>query len=836
MLWPDLMPTTQIKFGLTAKIVTLVCGLIVVSMAMMGILSYQRFSTTLVKQELDRLSTTTKIAGMQFVSYINVLRDDVRFLAGIPAVDGVIRAREAGGIDPEEGSTEAIWCQRLGATFARLLTAKRQYRRVRCIAQDDGGREIVRVERVGENIHTIFESPLQASGDDAYFERAFQAKPGTVDLSDVQLAREEGNVVKPHIPIMRAAVAVPAPSGEALGIVVIDLDLRAYFDELVANTASEHTLYVTDPNGNFLVHPNPDKVFGFELGRNDRLEDTFPGLAQGLTPVFDERPHFIQDGPAGRVAVGIHKVFFDPDHLRRFLIFSKSAAYRDVIMASIVTRYEIAVVGVVLVIVAWGAARLISQSLTRPLLQIVQRVETFGEGGGALPLPIRATDEAGVLARSFRQMMKQVSERTASLETEVAQRRKAQQQLREQQVAALRLAQEAQEARKKAEQISEALRESEEKNGAILETAPSAVLTIDADGIVQSINPAAEKTFGYTAQEIVGQNVNQLMPAPYKGQHDSYLAQYLKTGQRKVPGAGREVVGQRKDGTIFPLHLSIGEFKQGGRSFFTGIVQDITDRKKIQVALAQRAKALERSNKELDDFAYIASHDLKEPLRGIHNYSVFLMEDYQDKLDQDGVAKLKTLARLTQRMEGLIDALLHYSRVGRVDLAYHQTDLNQVLEDVVDSLHVTLNERGIEVRIPRSLPAIPCDAARIGEVFRNLIVNAMKYNDKPQKWIEIGYTQNGNASDDVLEANGKNGGKGHLSFYVRDNGIGIREKHIDSVFRIFKRLHGRDQYGGGVGAGLTIVKKIVERHGGRVWVQSQFGDGTTFHFTLQEAA
>jgi signal transduction histidine kinase len=238
--------------------------------------------------------------------------------------------------------------------------------------------------------------------------------------------------------------------------------------------------------------------------------------------------------------------------------------------------------------------------------------------------------------------------------------------------------------------------------------------------------------------------------------------------------------------------------------------------------LARRNEELHQSNKELDDFAYIASHDLKEPLRGIHNFSNFLLEDYADKLDDDGRSKLETLMRLTKRMETLIDSLLQFSRLGRVDLAMDRVDLNQIVAEVLDSLAITLQEEKVEVRVPRPLPKVHADRVRVGEIFANLVVNAVKYNDKPQKSIEIG-TQNGSAP----------GGDPPV-FYVRDNGIGIPEKHYDAVFRIFKRLHGRDKFGGGTGAGLTIVKKIVERHHGRIWLESSPGEGTTFYFTLQE--
>ncbi len=256
---------------------------------------------------------------------------------------------------------------------------------------------------------------------------------------------------------------------------------------------------------------------------------------------------------------------------------------------------------------------------------------------------------------------------------------------------------------------------------------------------------------------------------------------------------------------------------------------ELVERRRAEQQLAERNVELDQSNRELDDFAYIASHDLKEPLRGIHNFSVFLLEDYGDKLDAEGKSKLETLPRLTRRMETLIDSLLQFSRVGRVDLAIDDVDLGEILAAVLDSLAVSLAAERVEVRLPRRLPTVRCDRARVGEIFRNLVTNAAKYNDKPAKWIEIGY-------QDAAPAAGAADGPPAPVFYVRDNGIGIPPKHFDAIFRIFKRLHGRDQFGGGTGAGLTIVKKIVERHHGRVWVDSTPGEGTTFYFTLEEGA
>lgn len=258
------------------------------------------------------------------------------------------------------------------------------------------------------------------------------------------------------------------------------------------------------------------------------------------------------------------------------------------------------------------------------------------------------------------------------------------------------------------------------------------------------------------------------------------------------------------------------------RSAIVGIVLRKADE------LARINVELARSNSELDAFAYIASHDLKEPLRGIHNYSSFLIEDYANVLNEEGVSKLQTLVRLTQRMEDLINSLLHFSRLGRVELAMQETNINELVNHVIDVLKISLKETNVDICVPRLLPIVNCDPVQVSEVFSNLISNAIKYNDKVDKWVEIGFLD---SADQEIENNSEF--TTPIVFYIRDNGIGIREKHLDAIFRIFKRLHTQNKYGGGTGAGLTIAKKIVERHNGKIWVESRYGEGSTFYFTLQ---
>ncbi|MDP2980745.1 MAG: ATP-binding protein, partial [Candidatus Omnitrophota bacterium] len=232
--------------------------------------------------------------------------------------------------------------------------------------------------------------------------------------------------------------------------------------------------------------------------------------------------------------------------------------------------------------------------------------------------------------------------------------------------------------------------------------------------------------------------------------------------------------------------------------------------------LAEANEALGRTNKELDDFTYIVSHDLKEPLRGVKAFSKLLIEDYSGKLDDEGKEYLKTISDSSARMTRLIEDLLNLSRIGRIKNIEPGIDINEVLSDVKKNLVYALEEKKAELILKSDFPKVACDRIRISEVFSNLVSNAIKYTKKDTRpVIEIGWSDK----------------KDSYEFYVKDNGIGIEKQYYDRVFQIFQRLHAKGEYEG-TGAGLTIVKKIVENHGGKIRVESEIDAGSTFYFTL----
>ncbi len=256
--------------------------------------------------------------------------------------------------------------------------------------------------------------------------------------------------------------------------------------------------------------------------------------------------------------------------------------------------------------------------------------------------------------------------------------------------------------------------------------------------------------------------------------------------------------------------------------------QQVNERTK---KLNLRNRELEESNLRLDEFAYSVSHDLREPLRGMHNFAHFLAEDYSDTIDAAGREMLDTIMRLAKRLDAQILAILKYSRIGRLDLELQSTDLDSLLDEVLDSLGERICANNVRIERPTPLPRVVCHADYVMDVLHNLISNGIIYNDSPEKTITAGWYAPEKYPVDVEKIFPAPCGNVPI-FYVHDNGIGIHEKHFQKIFGIFRRLHGQNKYGGGTGVGLTIARQVIERHGGIIMPQSEPGRGTTFSFTL----
>jgi PAS domain S-box-containing protein len=345
---------------------------------------------------------------------------------------------------------------------------------------------------------------------------------------------------------------------------------------------------------------------------------------------------------------------------------------------------------------------------------------------------------------------------------------------------------------------------------AVVESAPHGVIMVDRHGVIVLVNRETERLFDYTRGELLGHSIEMLVPEQMRARHPELRDTFHDDPRARPMGAGRDLFGRRKGGSELPVEIGLTPIETGEGTFVLATVVDISARKRAE-------EELRRSNEELERFAYVASHDLQEPLRTVASYVQLLSRRYRDKLDADALDFIDFAVGGVRRMQHLIEDLLAFSRVGTRGAPLVATDLQGVMRSSLDSLHASLEESKAQVTVD-DLPTVMADAGQIGQLLTNLVGNAIKFRGDEPPRVHVKVSRAGRM----------------WAIAVQDNGIGIAPEYFERIFVIFQRLHSREEYAG-TGVGLAICKKIVERHGGRIWVESAPGRGASFSFTLPAA-
>ena len=352
----------------------------------------------------------------------------------------------------------------------------------------------------------------------------------------------------------------------------------------------------------------------------------------------------------------------------------------------------------------------------------------------------------------------------------------------------------------------------------LLEAAPDAMVVVNQAGEIVLLNVQAEKQFGYRRDELVGQKVKNIIP---EGFAERLLADALRSAEDALAqqiGTGIELNGRRKNGSEFPIEIMLSPLESAEGILVTAAVRDITMRKKAEAHLLQKVEELNRSNEELEQFAYIASHDLQEPLRMVASYTQLLSRRYKGKLDSNADEFISFAVDGASRMQRLIKDLLAYSRVGTRAKDLFDTSSEEALQQALINLRGAVEESGAQVTHD-PLPIVVADEMQLIQLFQNLVGNAIKYQNPGTPRVHISAARDGEK---------------RWTFSVRDNGLGIDSQYFERIFGMFQRLHKREEFEG-TGVGLAICKKIVERHGGSISVKSELGHGSTFSFALGES-
>jgi PAS domain S-box-containing protein len=352
---------------------------------------------------------------------------------------------------------------------------------------------------------------------------------------------------------------------------------------------------------------------------------------------------------------------------------------------------------------------------------------------------------------------------------------------------------------------------------ATVESAPVAMVMIDTTGTIQLVNSEMERLFGYERQVLLHQKIEVLIPQRYRAHHPGLRTGFFDTPQARRMGAGRDLNGLRRDGTEFPVEIGLNPVQTEDDTLVLAAIVDLTERQRAaDAALRRTNEALERSNIELQRFAYVASHDLQTPMRNVASFVELLQATYTDQLDAQANDWIGRIVQSVKQLQTLVRDLLEYSQVDAQAHPFTPVPGREVFDAAVTLLESSIRESGAQVSCGE-LPVLTGDRSQLVQLLINLIGNSLKYRgtEVPQIRVEA----------DRLD--------GEWRIMVRDNGIGIDPRYHDRIFEIFERLHDQRSHPGS-GIGLAVCRRVVHRHGGRIWVESESGTGSRFYFTIPE--
>lgn len=881
--------------GLSARLTLATVALTLLTAAAVGWLTYRRLSAAILPTALARLEADAERLGSQLDAGLQQARLDVLAASGMPPVKRAVASLGREDQRPD-GSPGRAWRSELAAWFLSELEAKPAYLQFRLIGIGGGGRELVRVDRsaAAGTVRVVPEPELQPKGGRDYFVQALALGPGELYVSPIELNREHGEIESPDTPVIRAATPLFDSLHRTVGILVINVDVRPLFARLAASAPPEHSLLVLDDAGRYLVHPDASRSFAFEREPNvPGWREDFPGLdwalSRGGSALVGARKD--SEGEPSRLlclASSSLRVAGGP----RFSVVL--TADRSVVLGSLtsVGRSALAA-GSLAALLAILAAGLLARSMTRPLAQMGAAAEAIRRGEKAT-WPAADGGEIGVLASAFRKLVEDLQASAEALEEKNRRERllsavveSSQDAILTKQLdgtitswnpAAKKLygysAQEVigrhvsilvpDEAREELERVLASVRRGEvvprfetvrcTKDGRRLdvslsvspvasasgrlvgassvardiadrkraealfhgavEASPSGMLLVDRGGAIVLINRETERLFGYSREEIVGQPVEILVPEAARAKHPSLRAAFSAQPALRRMGVGRDLKAVRKDGSEFSVEVGLNPLESPQGPMVLAAVIDVSDRLEAQRLLERQAEELKRSNAELEEFAYIASHDLQEPLRMVASFTELLAERYGGRLDEKADKYIHYAVDGARRMQMLIRDLLAYSRVGTQGKSVRPTDAHAVLLRVVAQMKLSIEQSAAEITLEQ-LPTVPADEVQLERLFQNLLGNALKFRSADPPRVHVRADLEGES----------------WAFSVADNGIGISPGEGERIFQMFQRVHERGRYEGS-GIGLAIAKRIVERHGGRIWFESEPGKGTTFLFTL----
>jgi PAS domain S-box-containing protein len=704
-----------------------------------------------IEQRLDRVSTQLDVR-------VNEFRKIPLILSGTPPLPRI--AHLATGGEPLPGETLDVWLTRLGIIFRSMIQANPELLQARLIGVANGGRELVRVERHGDEITIVERQNLKRKGHRPYFKETAKLQPGDVSLSPMDANVENGVVQRPFQPTVRASTPIFTDSGEFFGIIVANAAADRWFQDISLISGVYGKFLAANQDGDYVYRSDGGPIFASYDGHPDRFGRDWPQLQ----PLFDHAGADTRNFETSDSFVAAHRVEYDAQKPHEFVVL----AVEDDPETVFGDTWALTLLGTLVAVILSGLGVIAAYLVARPLRGLMAAARRIAEGRlNAASLVKKDSPEIGELGEALHIMKEAVEERDASL------------------------------------------RKSEGHLQAIVDNTIDGLITIDRVGIIQRYNPGCEAIFGYDQEEVIGRNVNMLIPGTEGRNHDAYMRRYERTGEARFIGKRREVSGRHKSGRLVDIEVAIAEIKVGDEVLFSGIVRDITERKRVE-----RLKS---------EFVSTVTHELRTPLTSIMGSLALLRSGALGKLNEKAMRMLVLAHDNGERLVNLINDILDIDKIEAGALEFNLTDAN--LRDLITRAAQEINsyaeQYGVRIivnDIPQDI-VVETDPDRFQQVMGNLLSNAAKFSPK---------------GAEVVVSAGMTGHTVRVS--VADKGPGIAPEFRKHIFQRFAQADSSDTRAkGGTGLGLSISKAIIDRLGGQIGFDTPPGGGTTFYFELPAA-
>lgn len=765
-----------LRLNIASKIITLTFSLVLMTSIILGVFSYFKQQEEIIQSVEIEKENEVKILSEHIKSKIEELRNDVLFLSSTPPIKGILRSHKNGGIDPLDGSHLKTWKKRLATIFSEMLYAKENYLQIRYIGTAEKGKELVRVERAeSSKIINVTDFDLQQKEDETYFKETFELPPHKIYLSEFNPNKEFGKIQYPIQLVLRAAVPIYETRAKPFGLVIINIDYTRIFKSFERFLEEQHEYFVADKNGNILLHSDSSYQSFLSDGTTKKVWNFFPSLKEKYSRKKDLSTIHIDKEGSNKLVVA-NKIHYNPynynDILTLYLVFDKD---KILVEAKEKTRQFLFLISF-LILFAVILAFFFAKGLTRSFRLLTDFAHQIAQGKVGTSLSIESKDEIGVLAKSLSTLSQELNLKDLELKYQ-----------------------------------QEAL------------DASAIVVETDSHGKITYVNDKFLEISQYSREELIGNDHRIINSGHHSKTFFKGMWETIKSGtvwHGEILNKAKDQSYYWVDTTIYPVKNSRHKIEK-----FVAIRFEITEKKQVLEKLEQAEHEARIALQDKTAFFANMSHEIRTPLNGIIGFTDLILHEKLSPEVQEQVTYIKDCSH---SLLMIVNDILDLSKIeaGKLTIEEGPVQLFEIVQSTLQIFKLQLDQKKLELefhyddKIPQYILS---DALRIKQILINLIGNAIKFTKQGKVIVKV-HQQNIKQED--LD----------LIFSIQDTGIGISKTAQKNIFDPYSQVDiSTTRKYGGTGLGLSITKTLIELMGGKIWVKSQEGEGTTFYFTLKTA-